>query len=261
MNNELVKTEGSSLDLLTELQATEKLVQALMASKHYSKMGTEGIYAVVQKAKSMGINPLDALNGGCYYVQGKVEMSSQMMNRLIRSKGHSIRQGDNSSKTCCVLHGKRADNGDSWTVSFDIEDAKRAGIYKPNGVWEKYPSVMCFNRALSMLARQLFPDVIVDCYVTGEISEAPPLEAPVVMLINPEMLAVVDGLIDGDDNPNELKTSILERYQISSIDELPADKVSTVIKRIKERHDKQRALREAAKTIEVSASVEETSDF
>jgi hypothetical protein len=68
------------------------------------------------------------------------------------------------------LHGRRADNGDTWTCSFSIEDAKKAGIYKNS--WEKYQSAMCYNRAMSFLARQLFPDVIKGAgYTPDELHE------------------------------------------------------------------------------------------
>lgn len=161
--------------VIEDFNNTQELCMKLLKTKHYEKMGSEGVFAITQKAVSKGINPIEALNGGMYYVQGKVEMSAIMMADLIRRKNHSITLGKESNDTICVLHGKRKDNGDTWKVSFSIEDAKRAGIYKQGGPWSKYPDIMCYNRALSKLARQLFPDVIGNCYVEGDISDAPPL--------------------------------------------------------------------------------------
>lgn len=173
MNQELKIVQGIDFSQsLVALETTQKLCQALMKTPHYSKMGPEGIFAVVAKAKSLNVDPLDALNGGLYCIQGKVEMSSQMMNQLIRNVGHSIKKDPKSDDTICILHGKRADNGDEWTESFSIAEAKRAGIYNERSPWGKYPRDMLFARALSRLARQLFPDVIKGCYVEGEISQA-----------------------------------------------------------------------------------------
>lgn len=155
---------------LVELQQTQKLCQMLMQTPHYKKIGAEGIYAIVQKAKSIGVSPLDALNGSFYFVQGKVELTSTMMNDLIRRRGHSITKDKKSDDTICILHGKRKDNNDTWSESFSIEDAKQAGIYRNQ--WLKYPKDMLFARALSRLARQLFPDVIKGCYVEEEIKQA-----------------------------------------------------------------------------------------
>lgn len=155
---------------LIELKETQQLCQMLMQTPHYKKIGVEGIYAIVQKAKSIGVDPLDALNGSFYFVQGKVEMTSTMMNDLIRRKGHSITKDKKSNDVICILHGKRKDNGDTWSESFSIEDAKQAGIYRNQ--WLKYPKDMLFARALSRLARQLYPDVIKGCYVDQEIVQA-----------------------------------------------------------------------------------------
>lgn len=87
-------------------------------------------------------------------------MSTEAMAARMRAAGHSIQKdSQKSSPSCCVLIGKRADNGDQWETSFSIDDAKRAGIYNDRGPWGKYPSVMCYNRAMSMMFRQLTPDL------------------------------------------------------------------------------------------------------
>lgn len=144
---------------IQEVEQTNKLCQMLMKTPHYAKMGQEGIYAVVAKAKSMGIDPMDALNGALYVVKGRVGMSTEQMACLVRQAGHSVTKDSKSNDQVCILHGRRKDNGDTWTVSFSVSDAKRAGIYQEKGPWGNYPSVMCYNRAMSMLFRQLFPDL------------------------------------------------------------------------------------------------------
>jgi hypothetical protein len=99
-------------------------------------------------------------------------MSARMMNSRIREKKHSITKDRKSDDEICILHGKRADNGDTWTESFSIQDAQKAGLDK-NLVWRNFARDMLFARALSRLARQLFPDVIGNVYVEGEISLDP----------------------------------------------------------------------------------------
>jgi len=163
--------EIQEANIVQEIEATNQICKALMQTPHYKKMGPEGIYAIVSKAKSIGVSPMEALNGGMYFVQGKVELTSAMMNDLIRRHRHSITKDKKSDDKICILHGKRADNGDTWSESFSIEDAKTAGIYRNQ--WLKYPKDMLFARALSRLARQLFPDVIKGCYVQGEIEDVP----------------------------------------------------------------------------------------
>lgn len=155
---ELVKKE-ESFNPVIEIENTKKICESLMRAPHYAKMGQEGIYAIVSKAKSLGMDPIEALNGGLYYVKGRVGMSAEAMAARMRAAGHSVQKDPKSTPTNCILNGKRGDNGDIWQVSFSVEDAKRAGIYQEGGAWGKYPQSMCYNRAVSMLYRQLTPDL------------------------------------------------------------------------------------------------------
>jgi hypothetical protein len=171
MTKEIAIKEEVSFDtMLVDIENMQKMAQKLMQSKHYQAMGEAGIFAIVQKAKSLGINPVEALNGGLYYVNGKVGMSTEMMACLIRQSGHSISKDPKSDNNICILNGKRADTGDTWTIRFSMDDAKKAGIAKH--MYEKWPAIMLYNRAMSTLARQLFPDVIKGAgYTMDELKE------------------------------------------------------------------------------------------
>lgn len=151
-----------------DIDSVSTICKKLMDAPHYKKMGSEGIYAIVAKANSMGIHPLEALNGGMYYVRGQIMMSAALMNRMIRRGGHSVVKVEGDEEKC-TLRGKRSDNGDTIEVTFTIEEAKRAGLVSPQNAWGKWPQDMLFNRALSRLSRQLFADCIEGCYVEGEI--------------------------------------------------------------------------------------------
>lgn len=155
---------------LAEIENLKRVCEALMKTPHYAKLGPEGVFAVVSKANSLGMNHAEALNGALYYLQGKVGMGAETMSALIRSKGHSIMKDSKSNDQICILHGKRADNGDTWTSSFSMDDARRAGLVKNS--YDKYPAAMLYNRAMSFLARQLFPDVIKGAgYTLDELKE------------------------------------------------------------------------------------------
>lgn len=164
-------------DIVNDVENTQKLCQMLMQSPHYKKIGPDGIFAIIEMARSIGVDPRQALNNGFYYVRGKVELSALMMNTLIRQKGHSITKDKRSDDTICILHGKRADNGDTWVESYSMEDAKKANIAN-SPTWKAYTKDMLFARALSRLARQLFPDVIRGCYVEGEVALDTAIAAP-----------------------------------------------------------------------------------
>lgn len=222
--------------VVKDIEQMQSVCKALMNSPHYKRMGHEGIFAIVQKAQAVGMHPLEALNGAMYYVNGKVELSAQAMNKLIRKKGHSIKKDPESTATHCILHGKRADNGDTWTASFSIEDAKRAGIYRQN--WEKYPEAMCFARALSLLARQLFPDVIADTYVEGEIQQAVQAETvdiPVdVEKLTDEEVDTIEMMICDD---AQYRSKLLGFFNAKSFFEINRDQFDRLLEAIKKHND------------------------
>lgn len=229
---------------LQEIEQTQRMAAALMRTPHYAKIGEVGVFTIVQKAKSIGIPVLDALNGSMYFVNGKVELSANAMNYMIRSKGHSITKDAKSNSGICILHGKRIDNGDTWVASFSIEEAKKAGIYK--NVWEKYPEDLLFARALTRLARQLFPDVIKGCYVEGEIRDAvdaewvdknqdriemsKPLQIQKHVIIQPEhimkisveQVQTLDDLIAEDALFRGTVLDLLKKHGASTLAEIPA---------------------------------------
>jgi hypothetical protein len=124
---------------------------------------------VLLAAHDLGIKPTIALNGGIWNIQGKIEISARLMTSMIRRAGHSLSIKESSATTCTIL-GKRCDNSDEHEVTFNIEHAQKAGL-AGRDTWKKYPEDMLYARALSRLARRLFPDVIGTAYVEGEIRD------------------------------------------------------------------------------------------
>lgn len=170
-------TEINLVPVENEMKVLETMAKNAVQSRFYKQFGdTTAVMSIMLSARELGISPMSALNGGLNIIQGKVEISARMMNALIRRAGGSIQ-----TKVCnekeCVLIGKRADNKDTEQASFSMDEAKAAGLVKPGGGWQKYPSDMLYARALSRLARRLFPDIIGCCYVEGEIM--PSKEEPV----------------------------------------------------------------------------------
>ncbi len=170
MSNDLMVQDDFTNQLSGVLKIHDTAI-ALSKTKHYEKLGVEGIVAILARAKTLGISPFEALNSGFYVVQGKVGMSTEMMSALARKRGHSITQDPKCSSELVILHGKRADNGDKWTCSFSKDDAIAAGLW--NGpTWKKYSAIMLYNRCMSMLFRQLFSDLSLGAgYVEDELKE------------------------------------------------------------------------------------------
>ncbi len=165
----IVTVRSNSMPSEHEMVVYHTMAEQAVTSKMYRGIGDKsGIMMIMLSARELGIPPMQALNGGINIINGKVEISARMMNALIRKAGHQVSVKE-STDNHCVLVGKRCDTGESLTASFSLADAQKAGLVKPGGGWTKFPKDMCFARALSRLARQLFSDVIGIGYVEGEI--------------------------------------------------------------------------------------------
>ncbi len=156
-----------------EMQVFQVMAKNAVQSKLYGTNEGELLMKLLA-ARELGLPPMQALNKGINCIKGSIELSARTMNLMIRRDGHSIKIIQND-RDACILEGKRGDNGDTCRASFTIEDAKAAGL-TGNQVWKSYTEDMLWSRALSRLARRLFPDVIGNCYVEGEISEIVPAE-------------------------------------------------------------------------------------
>lgn len=246
----LVKNEGfDENNLFGDIEKMQMMAKKLMISKHYQKIGEDGIFAIGMMAKTLGMPVLEALNGELYYVQGKVGMSAEAMNKRIRMKGHSVtvkRLDENG----CTLIGKRGDNGDTAEISYTIEDMKSAGKN-----YEKNRKDMFFARCLSRLKRILFPDVCTKCYEKSELEDISE-ETQIGNLQNQEESTAIttaqaielNNLLK-DCDPQVQKNAmqfIKDKFNIELIDELPSsefEKYKTLF--IMRRDEYQKKLAEA----------------
>ncbi len=195
----LTVNSRSSIPSEHEIAVYHTMAEQAVSSKMYRGIGEKaGVMMIMLAARELGIPPMQALNGGINIIQGKVEISARMMSALIRRSGHQIYVKENDH-TSCTLVGKRSDTGESLEVSYTLDEAQKAGLIKAGGGWTKCPKDMCFARALSRLARQLYSDVIGIGYVEGEIK---PTE--VEMVIPRDDFPELDGIGEEEFKLNDL---------------------------------------------------------
>jgi|HubBroStandDraft_4_1064222.scaffolds.fasta_scaffold01225_21 hypothetical protein len=156
-----------------EFQVYQVMAKKASESKFFSSLnGEAGILSIMLMARELGLPPMQSIMGGMNIIQGKVEISPRMMNTMIRKAGHKLEILESTDQVC-KIKGTRSDTKEEYTVTFTIDDARRAGLVRGGGGWEKYASDMLFARCISRLSRRLFADVISTAYVEGEINEEP----------------------------------------------------------------------------------------
>ena len=113
--------------------------------------------AAILAGREIGIGPMTSLQH-LHVIEGRPSMSAQLMRALVQAAGHRIRIVESTS-TRCVLAGQRRGDDEGTTVTFTMDDAKRAGLdRRPN--WAKYPRAMLVARATGELCRLIFADVL-----------------------------------------------------------------------------------------------------
>lgn len=131
----------------------------------------EQAITIAWKGHELGIPPLQSFSS-ISVINGKPCLSAELMLALIysRCKGAKITfltAPDKQSQECTVA--MQRPEGERQEFRFSIEDAKRAGLVKPGGAWEKYPAALLRARAVSAGARAVFPDCIMGCYTPEEM--------------------------------------------------------------------------------------------
>jgi len=166
MSNEIVQATHYK----TELDYAKEVGKMVVKSGKWPKDWTEDTVAIlVMYARDLGIHPVKALMNGFDIIQGKISMKPILMADMIRKSGGSIQILQNDD-VACVLKGTRKDNGDTCTIKFSYEDAKKAGLTSKEN-WNKWRSDMLYSRAMGRLARQLWTDVIGGAYTDGEMED------------------------------------------------------------------------------------------
>jgi hypothetical protein len=137
------------------------------------------IAACILTGREMGIGPMTSLKV-IHMVQGTPSLSAEFKRARALELGHEIVY-DETTTTRCVVRGRRVGEDNWLTVTWHIDDAKRAGLLGKD-VWKQYPRRMLEARATSELCDLKFPDCSWGLATTEELQDGgvAELDAPEV---------------------------------------------------------------------------------
>ncbi len=189
----------------SKLEYIMKVANIFMKSGKFGKdYNIETVAMLVMYAHELGVSPAQALINGFDIIQGKISMKPALMSNMIRRAGHSLQilkwEADE-----CIIKGKRSDNGDEMTISFSMEDARRAG-WSEKAVYKQNPKNMLYARCMGNLGRMLFGDVIGNPYAEDEIFETEKREARLMTRPTETVNAVVSDVEDAPKTIGILRT-------------------------------------------------------
>jgi hypothetical protein len=120
----------------------------------------------------LGLSVMQSLRS-IHVVKGRPVLSADLMGAVVRRSPvcEYLRVVEMTPERC-TIETKRTDDPEPTTMTWAAEDAKRAGLWG-KGNWRTYPQAMLKARALSQIARAVYPDALMGVYVEGELDDTP----------------------------------------------------------------------------------------
>lgn len=153
------KNSLDSLMSIAEIAVKSKLLPTSVTTK-------EQAFIIGLKGMELGLSFMAAVNY-INVIKGKPCISAEGMLALIyRAHPNASITFSELTDSKCEIEAARPGSKPS-KFSFSIDDAKRAQLTS-NPSWSKYPKDMLKARAVSQMARSLFPDVLLGASYTPE---------------------------------------------------------------------------------------------
>lgn len=155
-----------------------RMAQAMGASHVFPNIrNTDQALVVLAWCMEMGMPPVSSA-GSVHFVKGRPMLGGPLVAAMLRRHplyDYRVREATEERATIEITRGGQVEGRSSFT----IEEAKRAGLVRPDSGWTTYPGDMLVWRALTRGARRYAPDVFVGgIYVEGEIEDSPPGRPP-----------------------------------------------------------------------------------
>ena len=112
--------------------------------------------AIIQCGKEIGLRPMQSLRS-MNFIKGRLTMSVQLQLALAKQRGVKIVSMNEETNSCEITLER---NGETITCTYTLEDAKKAGLIKQDGNYEKYLKQMLRWRATGDCLRMIAPDLV-----------------------------------------------------------------------------------------------------
>lgn len=159
----------------TTLEGTWRMAQLLAASPFSPKdmKSPEACAAAIMFGMDLGVTPIQAVQS-IAVINGRPSIWGDLALALVRADARCedveetvVGEGDKRQATCIA---KR--KGSKPTVrTFNVDDAKKAGLWNKSGPWQQYPSRMLQLRARAFALRDAFPDILKGIGIREEVED------------------------------------------------------------------------------------------
>ena len=222
MSNIAVKTTLLTPSNLKEaMEYATIIANSAMVPKTYQGKAAD-ILVAVQMGAELGLKPIQALQN-IAVINGKPSVYGDALLALVQahSSFEDIKEwyDEKTNTAFCTVKRK---NQTEHTVSFSIEDAKKAGLWGKTGPWTQYPKRMMQMRARGFALRDKFADALGGLITVEEAQDYQVVDMPeknVTPITKTDMLS------------NKLDHVVLEEEEAAKPE--PSETLSELIELIK----------------------------
>jgi hypothetical protein len=140
----------------------EKMAPAMYRSRLFGVTSVEQAAAIMLKGYELGLS-MTASFELVQVIQGKPALSPRGAMAILLNNPTieeiTIKRIDEKGAFIGYECTMSRNTGFAYTARFTMDDAKRAGLVKPDSGWSKYPENMCLWRAVGFAADVVAPDI------------------------------------------------------------------------------------------------------
>lgn len=178
MSNITVKTTLLTPSNLKEAMEYAAIIanSAMVPKTYQGKAGD--ILVAVQMGAELGLKPIQALQN-IAVINGKPSVYGDALLALVQAHPsfEDIKEWYDEKINTAFCRVKRK-NQTEHTVSFNIEDAKKAGLWGKSGPWTQYPKRMMQMRARGFALRDKFADALGGLITVEEAQDYQVVDTP-----------------------------------------------------------------------------------
>ncbi len=145
----------------------------------------EAAFAIIATGRELGLTAMQSLRS-IHVIKGKTILSADLVAALVKSRRDvcAYFMLVESTTERATYRTQRVGEPEPTTLTFTFEDAKRAQVTgNPN--WTKFPAAMLRARAITALARAVYPDLAMGIYDDDEVAAQPATSQPVYEVVKP----------------------------------------------------------------------------
>jgi hypothetical protein len=117
------------------------------------------VLLVMMTGAEIGLTTMQSLRN-LYVVEGRIGMSAALIRgRCQKHADCELFEVAEADAAHAVVEVKKRGWSERRLVSWSVTDAERAGLIKPDSLWQRWPQEMCVARATTRAASMYFPDI------------------------------------------------------------------------------------------------------